>query len=117
MDAARAAGGQGSTHGRQGFAKGVLRVLAVVLAGWCAGWGVRSGAALCGVGRRGWGIGRVPDCQRRRSASRRSKRRARMAVMRVCRAAGSILPPARGGAACSVAFLAPGEGCFVNIDS
>jgi hypothetical protein len=33
----------------------------------------------------------------------------------VCRALGSILPPGPGGAAGSVAILAPGEENFFNI--
>ena len=93
----------------RGDATGGVRVLSD-----CTGWVCGTGR-VCGAAAPAGGVGRRPSCQRRRISSRRAKRRSRMAAMRMRRAAGSILPPGPGGAARSVAILAPWKGVFVNI--
>ena len=51
---------------------------------WAGARGVRAGLALAG-----WAAGRVPACQSRTSCSSRPKMRAKMAMIRACREAGS----------------------------
>ena len=68
---------------------------------------------------RGWGAlwgmaGRVPDCQRRRRASRRAKMRAKMAAIRASRDLDVILRPAPGGAVqhrLAISAASVGVGC------